>query len=112
MTLLIESERALPGDYNPPAHLARVLKQLGRWDEGLAANARARALAYGPRLASIHAVDADLHTGKGDLASARASVESQVAALEALPVGQKLPTRLAAAKARLATLTPAVVLAP
>ena len=112
IALLQASERALPADYNPPAFLARVFKQLKRWDEGLAANARAKPLAYGPRLASIHGVDADLHEGKGDLAGARAAVEAQVAALTALPDGQKLPARLAAAKARLAKLDPTVVLAP
>lgn len=112
IALLTASEAALPDDYNPPAHLARVYKQLERWDEGLAASARAKPLAYGPRLASILGVEADLHEGKGDLAGARASVEAQIAALDALPVGQTLPQRLSAAKARLAKLDPTVTMAP
>ncbi|HET6921706.1 MAG TPA: hypothetical protein VFI16_01035, partial [Anaeromyxobacteraceae bacterium] len=43
------SERDLPDDYNPPARLAVLHRELGRSEEALAAADRALARVYGPR---------------------------------------------------------------
>ena len=43
--MLEASERDFPRDYNPPARLSAAYKAMKRWDEALAANDRALALA-------------------------------------------------------------------
>jgi hypothetical protein len=65
LDLLRARERALPQNYNPPHHRARVHRALKQWDEGLAAIDRALALAYGPRKAGLYGIKVELLTGAG-----------------------------------------------
>jgi tetratricopeptide (TPR) repeat protein len=87
--MLEASERDLPDDYNPPARLAAVYARMERWNEGLAASERALAKAYGPRKLRILQTRADLQTGMGDVAAARATLEEALALAESLPPGQR-----------------------
>ena len=83
------SERDLPKDYNPPARLALVLRELGRYDEALAASDRALALAYGPRKLSILDARATILEKKDDRAGAKAVLEQAVAYASTLPKSQR-----------------------
>ena len=102
--MLERSEKDLPGDYNPPARLALAWKELRQWDKALAASDRALAKAYGPRRLGILRTRAEIYQGKGDLASAKATLERAIAEAEALPDGQKNAGMLAALRKRLESL--------
>lgn len=101
VALLRAREKALPDDYNPPHYLARTYRELGRFDEGLAAIERALAKASGPRRAGILGVKVDLLLGKDARTEARQVLEAQLAAYRALPAGQKQPAREEAVQKRL-----------
>jgi tetratricopeptide (TPR) repeat protein len=94
------SERDLPDDYNAPARLAMAYLELGRLDEALAANDRARVHVYGPRRLRIEENRAAILRKQGDEAAARRTLE------EAIRFGESLPksTRTEAAIARLRKL--------
>ena len=104
LALLTARERALPDNYNPPHYIARVAKQLARWDLGLDAAARALALAYGPRKATLYTVRVELLLGAGRRSDAKAVLNEQLAALAALPEGQRRPETERLARERLAAL--------
>lgn len=89
LPMLEQSERDFPDDYNPPARLSVALRELGRWDEALAASDRALARAYGPRLLVVYRARVAILTGRGDRAGARDVLEKAIATLEALPEGQR-----------------------
>ncbi len=89
LPMLEASERDLPSDYNPPARLSTALKALSRWDEAMAASDRAMARAYGPRKLLLYRTRADIYAGKGDVASARRTLEEAIRFAEALPEGQR-----------------------
>jgi len=99
--MLEQSERDLPGDYNPPARLATAYKALQRWDEALAASDRAMALAYGPRKLLLYDTRADIYRGRGDLEGARRTLREAIAFAQALPEGQRSPGRIAAFQKKL-----------
>lgn len=86
---LEEMERALPDDYNPPARLAIILKELGRYDDALAANSRALGKAYGPRKLSIFDVRAGILEKKGDRAAAQKTLEKALEFAKTIPPAQK-----------------------
>jgi tetratricopeptide (TPR) repeat protein len=86
--MLEESERALPDDYNPPYRLAVAYNALKRWDDALAATARALPRAYGPRKLRIFGARADALAGKGDGPAAQATMDEAIAYAKALPEGQ------------------------
>ena len=104
MKLLEASEKALPADYSPPHHLARILHKMKRDDEALVALARALPKAYGPRKGVLLDFEADVLESKGDAAGARAAVARLVLHLESLPPEQVKPEVLDKAKKRLADL--------
>jgi tetratricopeptide (TPR) repeat protein len=89
VTMLQQSERALPDDYNPPARLAYVYKEMGRYDDALAASERALARAYGPRRLRVLQTRAEILAAKGDPAAARATLEGALRELDALPKPQQ-----------------------
>lgn len=89
LPMLQEAERALPDDYNPPARLAIIYKELGRYDEALAANSRALERVYGPRKIRVLQNRADILAAKGDLAGAKAALEEALLTFEALPKAQQ-----------------------
>jgi len=79
------SERDLPNDYNPPARLALVYLELGRYDEGLRAADRALSKAYGPRRIRVYETKAQIYLKAGDRSSGERTL------LEALQFAQTLP---------------------
>jgi tetratricopeptide (TPR) repeat protein len=83
------SERDLPKDYNPPARQAILYREMGRYDDALAAGRRALDLAYGARKLRIYETRADILAKKGDAAAARATLEEAVRYGEALPDSQR-----------------------
>lgn len=95
------SERDLPRDYNPPARLAIVLREMGRYDEALRESDRALAMAYGPRKLTILDARATIHEKKGDKAGAKAVLESAIAYAATLPESQRPKGMIARIKKRL-----------
>jgi tetratricopeptide (TPR) repeat protein len=85
------SERDLPQDYNPPARLAVAYRELGRYDDALAAVERALKLAYGPRRIRILETRASIYEKKGDRAGQRQAVADALAVAKTIPAAQKGP---------------------
>lgn len=102
--MLEQSERDFPDDYNPPARLALAYKQLGKYDEALAASDRALKKAYGPRKLGILRTRADIYAAKGDAAAARKTVADAIAYAKALPAAQQSSRQLAALEKKLADM--------
>lgn len=106
--MLEVSEKAMPDDYNPPARLAVVYNAMKRWDDALAASARALAKAYGPRKLRSYQARSDAFAGKGDLAAARRTMDQAIAYATALPAGQASEATMAS----LAKKRDGIVVAP
>ena len=89
--MLSESERDFPGDYNPPARLARAYLTMTRLDDAQAAIQRASARVYGPRSLRVFALAADIAKARGDAPGERGALEQAVArtAKAVLNEGQK-----------------------
>ena len=102
--MLEASERDLPQDYNPPARLSVVYKEMKRWDDALAASDRALKLAYGPRVLGILRTRADIQAAKGDKEAARATVVRALQIAETMPAGQRSERAIAAARKRLESM--------
>ncbi|HKQ96460.1 MAG TPA: thiol reductase thioredoxin, partial [Candidatus Polarisedimenticolia bacterium] len=83
------SERDLPKDYNPPARLTILYREMGRYDDALAASQRALGMAYGARKLRIYDARADTFTKKGDAPAARATLDEAVKYGETLPESQR-----------------------
>jgi tetratricopeptide (TPR) repeat protein len=79
------SEQALPDDYNPPARLALLYRELGRRADALAAADRALARAYGPRKIRIYDTKAGIQEKSGDRAGLEATLSEAVAFAASLP---------------------------
>ena len=105
--MLEASERDFPADYNPPARLAVAYRALKRWDDALAASARALEKAYGPRKLGIYQTRADVFSKKGDTAAARRTLQDAIAYGEALPAEQRSENAMASLRKRLEGLGPA-----
>ncbi len=102
--MLLASERDLPNDYNPPARLAVAYRAMKKYDDALAASDRALAKAYGPRRIGMLQTRADIYKEKGDLASARKTIEEALRVAESLPEGQRSERTIASLKKKLETL--------
>ncbi|MBZ0267580.1 thiol reductase thioredoxin [bacterium] len=89
LSMLQQSARDFPDDYNPPARLAVAYRELERWDEALAACDRAIALSYGPRQLRYLGTRAGLQEAMGDVAAARLTLEDALRQAEAMPEGQR-----------------------
>ena len=87
------SERELPDDYNPPARLATILRELARYDEAIAASDRALLKVYGPRKLTILDGRATILEKKGDTEGARVALEQAIAYAATLPSVQR-PKRM------------------
>ena len=90
---LLASERDLPEDYNPPARLAVLYRELGRFEEALAATERGLARAYGPRKLRIYDTRADVFMKMGDATAAKRTIEEALRYAAELPASQQ-PDRL------------------
>jgi hypothetical protein len=101
VALLLERERALPESYNPPHYLARLYRDTGEWQLGLAAIERALSKAYGPRRVGLMSIKADLLKGAGRTEDACTVREQQLASYRALPAGQRNPDAEVAVEQRL-----------
>jgi tetratricopeptide (TPR) repeat protein len=87
------SARDFPGDYNPPARLARAYLAMKRYDDALAAIDRALGLVYGPRALRLVSTKADILVARakaGDRALAAVTLREGVA-----HAGSALPPRYA-----------------
>jgi len=102
--MLEQSQKDLPNDYNPPARLAAAYKAMGKFDEAIAANDRALALAYGPRKIGIFRSRADIYIAKGDPATAKKILNDAIAFAESLPEGQRSDRTIASLKKKLETM--------
>ncbi|HEX4824938.1 MAG TPA: tetratricopeptide repeat protein [Candidatus Polarisedimenticolaceae bacterium] len=83
------SERELPNDYNPPARLALVYREMGKYDDALAASDRALAKVYGPRKMTILDARATIYEKKGDAAKAKATLQEALDYAKTLPAPQQ-----------------------
>jgi tetratricopeptide (TPR) repeat protein len=92
---LLASEKDLPDDYNPPARLAILYRELGRFDEALSESQRALDLAYGARKLRIFDARADIYAKKGDPASAKRTLEQALVYADTLPKSQQPQALLA-----------------
>jgi tetratricopeptide (TPR) repeat protein len=101
---LEQSERDLPGDYNPPNRLAGVYRRLGRLDEALAANGRALAKAYGAPKIGVYQTRAAILEKKGDIAGARKTLQEGLGFAAGLPQGGSVAKRAEALKSDLQKL--------
>ncbi len=84
------SARDLPNDYNPPARIAVILREMGRYDEALAASDRALALAYGPRKIGIYEARAAIYRKKGDPVLAKQTLLDAIAFARTLPPSPRI----------------------
>jgi thioredoxin-like negative regulator of GroEL len=91
ISMLEQSERDFPEDYNPPARLARVYLEVHRLDDADKAAARAAARVYGPRAMRVLSLKADIAKARGDRATEIAALEQALAKSEhaVLTEGQK-----------------------
>jgi tetratricopeptide (TPR) repeat protein len=101
---LLASERDLPEDYNPPARLAILYREMGRYDEALVESQRALDKAYGARKLRIFDTRADIFARKGDPAAARRTLEEALAYADSLPRSQQPQALLAQLRKKLATI--------
>ena len=100
---LLQSERDFPRDYNPPARLAVLYRELGQLHQGLAAVDRALArCTAGPRKLRLYETKASLLEKKGDLSGKKLVQAEELAWARRLPRAQFPPDRLAALEKRLA----------
>ena len=104
ITMLEQSERELPNDYNPPARLISAYKAAGRFDDAIAASDRAIKLAYGPRKIGIYRNRASVYVAKGDKESARKTIEEAIHFAESLPTEQRSNNVIASMKKQLDTM--------
>ena len=102
--MLEESERDFPSDYNPPARLGAVYRNMKKYDEALAAYDRALTKAYGPRKIGILRGKAETYAMKGDKEAAKRTIEEAIRFAESLPVGQRSDAAIASLKKRLEAL--------
>jgi tetratricopeptide (TPR) repeat protein len=102
--MLEQSQRDAPDDYNPPYRLAIAYRALRRWDDALAAAARADTMMYGPRKLNLYDIVTDVLVGKGDVAGAKRELEEAVRYAESLPSEQQSARRIAAWRKRLAAM--------
>jgi thioredoxin-like negative regulator of GroEL len=80
--MLLESERAFPDDYNPPARLARAFLTMKRLDDAHAAIDRAAARVYGPRSLRVLGLAAEIAKARADVPGERAALEQALTRTE------------------------------
>jgi tetratricopeptide (TPR) repeat protein len=98
---LLKSEQELPNDYNAPARLALIYRELGKLDDALAASDRAMKNVYGPRRLRVMETRAAILGSKGDTAAQKQQLQDAVAYAKALPQGQRSEQAIARLEALL-----------
>jgi tetratricopeptide (TPR) repeat protein len=98
---LLASERDLPGDYNPPARLARIYQELGQYDKALVESDRALANVYGPRKLNVMQTRIRILEKKGDRVAAKQAIVQAIQYASALPKPQMPQTAIASLQKQL-----------
>ena len=101
---LEQSEKDLPGDYNPPARLANLYRQLGRLDDALAASGRALEKVEGGRRLRVMSERADIQLARGERDAALRTLEDALAYARTLSPAQAPPASVARLEKKLAEL--------
>jgi len=101
---LEQSEKDLPGDYNPPARLAVLYRMLGRLDDALAANDRALAKVQGARRLRVLSDRSTIQAARGEKDAAVKTVEEAIAYAKSLPEAQVSQRQREALEKKLAEL--------
>jgi tetratricopeptide (TPR) repeat protein len=112
LPMLASSEHDFPGDYNPPARIAKVDLELGRYEDGLAAIGRALSRGYGPRKVRLYLLEADLLEARGDKSGAALTLHEARAYAERLPPADRPTQAIAEVEKRLAGFDVTVVRPP
>ena len=95
LAVIEKSERELPKDYNPSARLAIVLREMGRYDDALAASDRALRKVYGPRKLTLLDARATIFEKKGEVAGAKTALNEALAYASTLPAAQRPKSMIA-----------------
>ncbi len=100
---LMRSEKDLPADYNPPARLALLHRELGKYDLALADIDRALGKCKaGPRKLRLYETKASILEKQGNAVARKKVLAEALAYARALPRAQYPATRLAAFEKRVA----------
>ena len=100
---LLRSEKDFPKDYNPPARLAVIYRELGKFDEASAAIERALGKCKeGPRKLRLFDTKVSIQDKKGDAAGKKKTLEEEVKYAKKLPKSQVSAERVAGLEALLA----------
>jgi tetratricopeptide (TPR) repeat protein len=102
---LLQSERELPADFNPPARLAIAYRELGRYPEALTESQRAFERAVGPRRVRILSDRAAIFEKQGDSAARRKTLQQALDLAATIPAAQQPTGEIA--KLRKALAAPA-----
>ncbi|MFO0674568.1 MAG: thioredoxin family protein [Polyangiaceae bacterium] len=102
LPMLEASERDFPLDFNPPARRARVLFDLGRFDEAGIAIDTALTKAYGGRRLRLYLLKADILEGAKRPDAARAALEEGLAYAKTLSLRESYEKVRKSIEARLA----------
>lgn len=104
---LQQSETDFPKDYNPPARLALVYRELGRLDDASAAIERAlKKCKEGPRKLRLFETKVSIQKKQGDEAAATKTLQEALTYAKKLPKSQLSEKRLAALQAQVPTEAP------
>jgi thiol-disulfide isomerase/thioredoxin len=99
---LMLSEKEFPKDYNPPARLAIIYREMGKLDDALTAIDRALGKCKeGPRKLRLYDTKASIQDKKGDAAGKKKTIEEAVKYAKKLPKTQVSEKRIAALEAQL-----------
>ena len=99
---LEQSEKDLPGDYNPPARLANLYRRLGRLDDALAASTRALEKVQGGRRLRVLSERAEIHLARGERDAAVGTLEQALSYAKSLSAVQAPPRMVAVLEKKLA----------
>lgn len=99
-----QSERELPGDYNPPARLANLYRMLGRLDDALAASDRALSKVQGARRLRVLSDRSAIQVARGEKEAAVKTLEEALAHARSLPEAQVSKRQVEALEKKLAEL--------
>ena len=104
---LTQSESELPKDYNPPARLALIYRELGKFEDASTAVERAlKKCKEGPRKLRLFETKASIQKKQGDEAGAAKTLKEALAYAKKLPKSQLSEKRLAALQAQVPAEAP------
>lgn len=101
---LERSERDLPGDFNPPARIALVLRDMGNLVDAEAAARRALGKVYGPRRARVLETLGSIQAKRGRVKEARVSYSDALTVLNGVPEARRSEASVERVQRALASL--------